>query len=163
MSRFVESLPAVILKDWMMMALGKDLGAGYGRRVFVYGVDPRLVIKVEESGFQNVIERELWMAVKTTKFNRWFAPVRDISPCGTVLLMERTLPAPRSAYPKEMPEFVGDLKYSNFGMLNGRLVCHDYGTLCNFLAAVPAKVKMRRAKWWDAEDGSSFDDAEALS
>lgn len=158
MSKFVEDLPNVVLKDWMMLALGQRLGSGVGRQVFVYELDPRLVIKVEDCGFQNIVEREIWLAIKESKFREWFAPVRNISPCGTVLLMERTLPAPRSKYPKKMPGFVSDLKYSNFGMLNGRLVCHDYGMLCNFLAAVPAKVAMRRAQWWDAKDGSSFND-----
>lgn len=158
MSTFVERLPPVILRDTMEMILGKKLGGGVGRTVFVYDLDPRFVVKVEESGFQNIVEREIWSAVMGSKFMRWFAPVYKISPCGTVLMMWRTLPAPRSAFPTMVPEFIGDLKHSNFGLYRNRLVCHDYGTLCNFLAAVPARVKMRRAKWWDPEDGSSFDD-----
>lgn len=158
MSKFVEDLPPSILRDWMSAALGKKLGGGVGRTVFMYDLNPRYVVKVEESGFQNVVENEIWGAIKTTRYAQWFAPVHYMSGLGTILLMDRTLPAPRSVFPKRMPEFVGDLKYSNFGLLKGRLVCHDYGTLCNFLAAVPAKVKLRRAQWWDAKDGSTFDD-----
>lgn len=155
---FVDRLPQSILRDWMRAACGKKLGNGIGRTVFVYGLNPRYVIKVEEEGFQNIIESEIWKAIKDTKFARWFAPVRDISGLGTILLMDRTTPAPKSAFPKLVPEFVGDLKYSNFGLLRGRLVCHDYGTLTNTLAAIPARVKMRRAKWWHAGDGSSFNE-----
>lgn len=158
MSAFIDGLGSNILRDWMANALGKKLGGGIGRQVFVYDLNPQFVIKIEQSGFQNVVEREIWLATKTTKHAKWFAPVRRISGLGCILLMDRTLPAPRSSFPKKMPDFLGDLKYSNFGMLRGKLVCHDYGTLCNFLHAVPSRVKMSKAQWWDAGDGSTFDD-----
>jgi hypothetical protein len=158
MSTLVDRLGPNILRDWMGSALGKRLGDGVGRKVFVYDLNPKFVIKVEESGFQNVVEHEIWRAVKETTWAKWFAPVRHISGLGSILLMERTLPAPRSRYPDRVPKFLGDLKYSNFGLLQGRLVCHDYGTLTNFLAGNHGAEKMRKAEWWDAGDGSSFDD-----
>lgn len=154
----VQELGMNILRDCAGMAIGKKLGNGVGRQVFVYELNPRYVMKIEQAGFQNVIEWEIWRATHDTKFSRWFAPARHISGLGSILLMERTLPAPRSAFPKKMPEFLGDLKYSNFGLLNGKLVCHDYGKLSNMLCAIPAKVKMRKAGWWDANDGSTFND-----
>jgi hypothetical protein len=117
------------------------------------------VIKIERAGYQNAVEREIWLATKSTQYAKWFAPVHHISGLGTTLLMSRTVPAPRSAFPKRMPDFLGDLKYSNFGLLAGRLVCHDYGTVANFLHGVTGKIRMRKAEWWDAGDGSSFDDS----
>lgn len=159
MSKYIDDLPQNILRDLMNCALGTKLGGGIGRQVFIYDLNPKFVVKIEDCGFQNVIEHELWRATQGTQFAKWFAPVRHISGLGTVLFMDRTLPAPRSAFPKKVPEFLGDLKYSNFGLLNGKLVCHDYGTLCNFLHAMPAKAKMLKAKWWDAGDGSSFSDS----
>jgi hypothetical protein len=158
MSAYVEGLPPSILRDWMNLALGQRLGIGSGRQVFVYDLCPQMVIKVEDRGFQNVVEGEVWKATKGTRFEKWFAPVRQVSGMGTILIMDRTLPAPRSAYPRRMPEFLGDLKYSNFGLLGGRLVCHDYGSINNFLKGVVTNEKLRTAKWWDAGDGSSFDD-----
>lgn len=160
MSTFVESLPPSILRDWMNCGLGKKIGTGIGRQVFVYDLNPQFVIKVEESGYQNVIEYELWNAVKDTPYRKWFAPVRHMSGMGTILLMDRTLPAPRKAYPKRMPVFLGDYKYSNYGLLNGKLVCHDYGSM--ICATNGLSKKMRKADWWDSNDGSSFDDGERL-
>jgi hypothetical protein len=156
MSKFVDDLSPGILRDWMLAACGKKLGGGVGRTVFVYDLNPNFVIKIEESGFQNVIEWEMWKVVKASPHQRWLAPVRHISPSGAALLMDRTLPAPRSKYPKRMPEWIGDYKYSNFGLLNGRLVCHDYGSFVNQSNGI--NEKMRKADWWDSMDGSTFDD-----
>jgi hypothetical protein len=158
MSDFIQGLGPNLLRDWMSAALGKRLGDGIGRDVFVYELNPRLVIKIEKNGFQNVIEWEIWRAIKNTAWARWFAPARHISGLGSVLIMERTVPAPRSRYPARVPKFLGDLKYSNFGLLRGKLVCHDYGMLTNFLAGNHDSAKMQKAQWWDAGDGSSFDD-----
>jgi hypothetical protein len=156
MSAFIDSLPQSILRDWMQSALGKKIGEGIGRQVFVYGLNPQFVVKVEQSGFQNIVEHELWEVVKDTSFKKWFAPVRDISGLGTILLMERTLPALRKAYPKHMPQFLGDYKYSNYGLLRGRLVCHDYGSMV--IATNGINGAMRKADWWGLNDGSSFND-----
>lgn len=159
MSQFIDELGLNTLRDWMALALGKKLGGGIGRTVFVYDLNPRYVIKIESSGYQNAIEREIWGAVKTTQYARWFAPVKSISGLGTIILMERTLPAPRRAFPDRMPDFLGDLKYSNFGLLRGKLVCHDYGTVSNFLHGFTrTKIRFRKSDWWDSEDGSTFDD-----
>lgn len=156
MSKFLEDLPRVVLYDWMNAALGQKLGGGIGRKVFVYGLNPKFVVKVEQQGFQNVIEWEMWKTVKNTPYARWFAPAVEISGLGTILLMERTLPAPRAKYPSRLPEFLGDCKYSNYGLLRGRIVCHDYGLMS--LATNGLSKRTRKADWWDAGDGSSFDD-----
>lgn len=160
LSKFIDTLGPNTLRDWMAAGLGTQLGSGSGRTVFVYDLNPRYVIKVERAGYQNAIEHEIWLATKDTIYAKWFAPVRHISGLGTILLMDRTVPAPRSAFPKKMPDFLGDLKYSNFGLLAGKLVCHDYGTVTNFLKGFAgSRMRMRKADWWDANDGSSFDDS----
>lgn len=156
MSAILDSLSIGLLRDWMASALGKQVGSGIGRQVFVYDLNPHFVIKIEQTGFQNAIEWEIWRSVSSTTYARWFAPCRHISPCGMLLLMERTLPAERSKYPKRMPMFLGDYKYSNYGLLRGKLVCHDYGSM--LAAHNGLSSKMRRADWWDANDGSTFDD-----
>jgi hypothetical protein len=157
MTAFVDDVGFGTLRDWMNSVLGKKLGAGIGRHVFVFDIDPRYVAKVETGGFQNVIEHQIWDASKDTQYAKWFAPVTFISGMGTVLLMERTTPAPPSAFPAWMPDFLGDLKYSNFGLLRGNLVCHDYGTLANWMRGFSRdKLNYRKADWWHAGDGSSF-------
>lgn len=157
MSKFVDDLPSNTLRDWMMATCGRRLGGGIGRQVFVYDVDPRFVIKIERNGYQNAVEWEVWQTVKGTPYARWFAPVHMVSPYGAVLLMRRTVPAARARYPKRMPIFLGDYKYSNYGLLNGRLVAHDYGSMANFSNGL--SKAMRKADWWDAGDGSTFDDS----
>ncbi len=159
MSSFVDDLPASILRDWMNAACGKRIGNGIGRTVFVYDLNPQFVVKVEQSGFQNVVESEIWNAVKDTPYAKWFAPVRHISGLGTMLLMDRTLPAPRRSYPSRMPVFLGDYKFSNYGLLRGRLVCHDYGS--SIIASNGLSERMRKADWWDSGDGTTFDDSAA--
>jgi hypothetical protein len=45
-----------------------------------------------------------------------------------------------------MPAFFTDLKRENFGLLLGRLVCHDYGV--NLLMENGMTKRMRKANWW---------------
>lgn len=157
---FIDTVSHGVLRDWLHSAIGTRLGGGVGRKVFVYELNPAYVIKIEDvaASFQNVVEYEVWNAVKATTYARWFAPVRRISATGSILLMERTLPAPRARYPKRMPVFLGDFKYSNYGMWKGRIVVHDYGSMINFSNGI-LNAGMRQAKWWDANDGSTFNDA----
>lgn len=158
MSTYVEELQPSILREWMAHTLGKKLGGGIGRSVFVYELNPAYVVKVDaKRGFQNPIEWEVWQLVKDTPYAKWFAPCRAISAYGSVLLQARTLPAPRARYPKKMPEFLTDYKYSNYGLYKGRIVCHDYGSAIAFSSGITAK--MRKAEWWDSDDGSTFDDS----
>lgn len=53
-----------------------------------------------------------------------------------------------------MPSFFSDLKYQNFGMLEGQVVAHDYGY--SNLISMGATSRMRKANWYndDEEDDS---------
>ena len=148
MSAFAEHLAPSILRDLTSFVCAESLGTGMSRLVFVYRPNPKWVIKIEEKGFQNVLEQYVWSRVHETEFRKWFAPIIDVSPLGTVVLMERTTPARPNEFLKQMPAFLTDFKRSNYGMLNGRLVCHDYGT--NLLTEVGMTKRMRNADWWDA-------------
>lgn len=147
MTAFVEHLAPSILRDMTAFVCAESLGNGIGRLVFVYRPNPKWVVKIEENGFQNVIEQHVWDRVHTTTYARWFAPIIDVSPLGTVLLMERTERPRPEDFPKRMPAFLTDFKRTNFGMLRGKLVCHDYGT--NLLCEVGMTKRMRNADWWD--------------
>lgn len=133
---------------WKML-VSEWIGGGGFRNVYTAATDPTKVIKVEETAgsFSNVLEWEVWKAVKDKPQGRWFAPCHFISPNGAVLIQARTEPAAKGEYPKLMPAFFTDFKRSNFGLYRGRLVAHDYGLttlIDNGLVA-----GQQRVRWWD--------------
>lgn len=133
------------------LVLGKELGAGMSRRVFECKLDPSLVVKFEpvQDSSQNVREWLTWKEVYETEFKRWFAPCVHCSTDGRVLFMKRTETPRREEYPEKMPVFLTDHKFQNYGMLDGQLVCHDYGT--NLLMTHGLTKRMRKAEWWDSQ------------
>lgn len=111
--------------------LGEEIGRGAARIVYQHRTDPTLVVKVEHQGgsFQNVREAEFWWEVAETKWKKWFAPVVYVSGCGTVIIQKKCESLEKKKYPKRVPQFFTDKKYDNFGMLDGKFVCFDYGTM----------------------------------
>lgn len=139
---------ASIKNDFLSLFCGELLGRGIGRLVYAHASAPDYVIKVEEASrsFQNAVEWETWSALKDTRYARWLAPCHQISPCGIVLIMSRTKPLGRD--PLRMPDFLTDFKRTNYGLLDGRPVCHDYG-LSNLLNHGAFASKMKKPEWWD--------------
>lgn len=108
----------------------EEIGSGMSRVVYVFPFDKTKVIKVENTSgkFQNVIEWEFWHTHQyNTKVSKWLAPCHYISDCGTFLIMERTEGLPLFRLPEKLPRFLTDKKKENFGLLNNKIVCHDYG------------------------------------
>lgn len=141
----IEYFNGTFPKDLFHLVTGDRLGSGAARETFVFAPDPSKVIKFETrcQSFQNAIEWDLWQFVKDIpNLAKWYAPCRACSNTGSILLMDRTDPLPRGyAMPKRMPSFLTDLKRDNYGLLNGRLVAHDYGTGPAFkFDATPRKV-----------------------
>jgi hypothetical protein len=121
---------SVVTSDFFRLMVGDRLGSGIGREVFVMTDDKAKVIKFEAGShsFQNVMEWETWERLDGTPQAKWLAPCIRISACGTILVMARTEPLPLGfKLPKQVPAFLGDFKRDNYGLLNGKLVCHDYG------------------------------------
>lgn len=126
----------------------EKIGSGMSRQVYTGELFPDCVTKVEAEGrFQNVMEWETWRRVEHTAYAKWFAPCRWISDNGRVLVMEKTRPAIESEFPEKIPVFLTDTKRANFGVLNGRLVCHDYGS--HLLMENGMVGRMKKAAWWD--------------
>lgn len=101
------------------------------RKVYVLRLNPEYVIKIESGrqSFQNVAEWEYWSWVKDTKIEKWFAPCELISTCGSMLVQRRVTPLRPNELPKRLPAFLDcDLKIENFGLIDGKFVCCDYGT-----------------------------------
>lgn len=128
------------------MLIGDLIGIGTAREVFTCPLDHSIVVKVECTGgsFQNIAEWEAWTWIRATKREKWLAPCTVISSCGTVLLQKRADQLRKDEKPKTIPEFLTDVKRENFGWLDGRLVCFDYGTILSGIrklsgAPVPAK------------------------
>lgn len=142
-----ECFGTTVNRDFFTMITGDIIGAGEFRIVFECELRDDLVLKFEPhaKSFQNVAEWDFWNDNKDRKsVARWLAPCEFISSCGIVLAQKKTTKPERRDYPKTVPEFLTDLKRRNFGLLDGKLVAHDYG-----LYNVDTPTKHRKASWWD--------------
>ena len=142
-----------INKEIYGLFIGKTLGRGMSRTVYTHALDPTLVIKIEEKAqsFQNIREWEYWNENKDFKpIAEWLAPCIAISPCGSVLIQKRVNSLDYSKYPKMIPHFLTDNKYQNYGLLNGKFVCFDYGSipLSMGITIIKKKTKMKKVEWW---------------
>lgn len=124
-----------VCRDLIKVLVGKRIDGGQFREVFEYGPNPKKwVIKIATHELSsNVVEAKVWYEAQGLNSDLqivkdWLAPVKFISPDSRVLVMRRTQPIEMKDLPKKLPSFVNwDVKPENFGMLDGRLVCHDYG------------------------------------
>lgn len=137
-------------EDLGSLVLGKTLGVGIHRKVGVFKPDESLVIKCAmDCPNINILEDEIWLMVKDTDIAKWFAPCVSISQCGMFLLQKRAEQRPRSEYPKQVPSFFGDLKYSNFGWIDGKFVCVDYAGYISTSMVHKWSGRMVKADWWE--------------
>ena len=128
---------------------GKKLGYGAYREVFEFIPNQEYVIKValENGRAVNLLEEKLWWDIYETPLAKWFAPVISVSESGKYLLQKKIEQIPKDQYPKMLPHFFTDTKYSNFGYLKGKgFVCCDYGSFNIFRGVSPKMVKV---KWWE--------------
>jgi hypothetical protein len=137
-------------RDTFNLLCDDRIGHGMSRQVYRSKILPHAVIKVEEvaQSFQNIMEWETWQMVKGTPAEKWFAPCEYISPQGIVLIMAKTTEPAADQYPEQMPVFLSDFKRANYGIYEGRLVCHDYGTNLSMHHGLFTK-KMRKVEWWN--------------
>lgn len=151
--------------DAIMCLLGPKVGEGQFRAVYEHALDPTKVIKVEygherkevhdsvkNNSFCNVQEYLLYREIEGLKgslswVKDWFAPIHWISPSGHILCMERTFEKENIKRPSKVPEFLLDVKSSNFGWIGDKFVCHDYA---NVSAMVKYERKMMKVDgYWD--------------
>lgn len=139
-------------EDAFNLLCGRKIGDGMTRTVFECNVRSDFVVKVEDdeprSHFQNLMEWFVWKRVCGTHYEKWFAPVVEISPDGRLLLMKKT--RPMGEPPTKMPTFFTDFKTSNYGLYEGRIVCHDYGT--TLLMEVGMSKRMKSVRWSDLQE-----------
>lgn len=128
---------------------GKKISHGASRSVYECRLRKDLVVKIETKGqsFSNATEWQIWQEAEYYGITEWLAPCEFISPSGIVLIQKKTTPAPLDfVYPIEIPAFFADIKKENFGLLEGRLVCHDYGNHHCFRLALQNK-KLQKVEW----------------
>lgn len=134
------------LTDLGYLFVGDVIGSGMSRTVYEFNIDPTKVVKIETARqrFQNVMEWELWNECRECPaLAKYLAPCRYISDCGIVLIMDKTQPLRATEIPKSLPAFLTDHKVENFGLLDGKVVCHDYGFVIKNLS--------ERLKKWNGE------------
>lgn len=112
--------------DLFHFVAGERIGQGIAREVYVYRLDPALVIKFElgTHDFQNVTEWLTWQEAPE-RAQRWLAPCIDISPNGKILLQARVTHWVGKK-PKH-PKWMDDMHLDNWGLYKGRPVAVDYG------------------------------------
>jgi hypothetical protein len=128
---------------------GTKIGEGTARTVYVCRLNDGYVVKVERGArsFQNIVEWDTWAWVMSRpRHARWFAQCQNISPTGMVLIQRRALPVREKELPKKLPHFLCDLKPENFGLVDGKVVCFDYGTVSSVIADLnPGRLV--KAEW----------------
>lgn len=148
---YVHEQTRIMLRDVLTVLCDDYIGAGASRETYACKFDKTMVVKVEVGVdmFQNVKEWLVWQRVRNEEMSRWFAPCVEISDHGNWLLQKRTGPISQEQIARKLPripKIFTDLKAANWGWLDGRIVCHDYGT-----CLVPdhgLRSGMRKAQWW---------------
>jgi hypothetical protein len=148
----LQDLPSIYFQDALTLLCGDLLGSGVSRQTYVYAADKNYVVKMQHStaDFQNQTEWKLWHDLKGVEgrgLDKWLAPCIRISDMGTWMIQKRTTPVTLDYLKKKynrIPEMFTDLKADNWGLLDGKLVCHDYGRLVYHVKPILVK-----AKWWD--------------
>lgn len=138
---FFQELLGTLLED--------RIGRGVSREVFSLVGSETLVAKVERPGlghWANIMEFRAWNDLKGTWLEPWLAPCRALSLGGALLIQARTSPLPYSMYPEKVPDAFTDLKPENFGLFEGRVVCHDYAITNLFERGAKGKA-MQKSGW----------------
>lgn len=133
--------------DVFNMLCGDKLGEGIHRQVFECKLRTDLVVKVETNttyrDFANVREMKFWTDnFHASKISKWLAPCEFLSPDGYVLLQKRTHVLRQNELPAKLPAFLTDIKPGNFGLYDGRVVCHDYAMVIDQIS-----LTLKKAEW----------------
>lgn len=141
--------------DALGLLISYRIGQGQHRDVYASHVLPDHVVKIErgENRFCNPMEWIIWGQFKDTKWAKWLAPCHSISGCGLVLLQRRC--DPLDERPRLVPSFLADLKRQNWGTIDGRPVCFDYGNNAVFELA-RKNTRLVRADWHNGIDGKTL-------
>ncbi len=140
---------ALIYEDAFNLLCGEKIGSGIHRDVYECRLKLPYVVKVErhehrDRSFANVLEYEFWRLNEDyRKVADWLAPCVELSPDGRIMLQYRVDPLPQDyRLPERVPFFLNDIKRTNFGLFEGRLVTHDYSSHIETV-----NLRLRKAHW----------------
>lgn len=136
----VSNLPTT---DLVLALTGEPVGLGSTRKVFEVKDFPRYVVKIEMGTYnwQNILEWENWQMWRDYEpVAKYLAPCRFISKYGDVIIQDRV--KHEGQYPEKLPEFLTDIKKTNFGFIGKKFVCCDYATIM-----VNPRMRQRKIKW----------------
>lgn len=119
---------------------------------------PEIVIKISmEDVSSNVYEWETWQIVNDSEWpvREWLAPCLIVSDNFSVLVQARTQPITtedikQGRLPDKIPSWISDTKVENWGWLNDKIVCHDYGNNL-FINSAHGK-RMKKSNWWSPNE-----------
>lgn len=134
----MTNITDLVLNDQMMtlemtdMLIGDFIGEGISRKTYSCPLNREWVVKVSDPQAynQNMLEWMIWDECHTHMLDvrEWLAPCHFISNGGHVMIQQRTAPVTPCLMPKKVPYFLNsDLKTDNWGLIDGKPVCHDYG------------------------------------
>lgn len=136
-----------LLMSCLDLLCGNYIGCGIAREVYVYAMDPKYVIKIDnsEDASHNFNEFNVWSnVVDQPKYSKWFASILWSSSDHRIMIQRRTNPIKQ--LPKEVPSFLTDIKLDNFGKIGNQLVCHDYAFTSDLLISSGFNNRMKKVK-----------------
>lgn len=134
-------------QDLYRLICGEKIGSGAYRSVYDSLLVKNAVVKITEDVRANILEMEVWKAVKDTPAVRWFAPCLYISPAGHILIQRKARPVkPSDKLPKKLPMLFTDIKKENFGYIGKQLVCTDYQFISRAID-IAWNTNMREVDW----------------
>jgi len=143
----MSELSGTLADDLYYLVCGEEIGRGQYRTVHNTVLNKDWVIKRDTGeNYSNIMEWQIYDEFKDTHIAKWMAPIYYMSPRGLWLVQAKTEPIQRAQMPDKVPAIFADTKLDNWGMLNGKPVCHDYGNNRLFdLARKPGR-KLRKIK-----------------
>lgn len=134
--------------DLFGLICGKEIGRGQYRTVYQHQLEPDKVVKHDTcANWSNVHEWQLYCELQDLPLGKWLAPVYWLSPRGIWMIQAKTTPIEIGKFPKKVPAIFADLKPSNWGMFEGRPVCHDFGNSRVYTLAREAGKVMQPVTW----------------
>jgi hypothetical protein len=148
-AKFLNSIANQKINDVIKRHCIGMIGCGIHRNVYSLHKFDDVVLKIEKSReregwFTNACEWRNWMNYEHTPVGKWLAPCYAISDNAMVLIQaraQRKIDNPKLIYPKQIPDFLSDTKYFNYGFIKDTFVCFDYP----FLHITD--FKMKTARW----------------
>ena len=109
---------------------GDIIGEGVSRVVYDCLINDDYVVKIHKASWEGINQNYnefLIYSEASVKIRKYLAPIHWISDYNIVLFQRKCEPLQKKQIPKKIPRFLNDRKQENWGLLDGKVVCFDYG------------------------------------